>query len=57
MPLSMLTDGFSFIAEATLNLNGSHELKTIKNQVAILTHIHRFESRPQFEVALIGGYH
>lgn len=48
MSLSMHTDGLSFIAETTLNLDGSHELKTIKNQVAILTHIDRFESRPVF---------
>jgi|GEM_PF-2670071 len=42
MPFSMFTDGLCFITETTLNLDSSHELKNIRNQVAILTSINRF---------------
>ena len=44
MSLSMFTDGFSFIAETTLNLDGSHELKAKRNQQAMLAHFYRSES-------------
>ncbi|WP_409933233.1 PPC domain-containing protein [Vibrio jasicida] len=46
MPFSVLTDGLSFVTETTLNLDSSHELKNIRNQVATLTHFNLFESRP-----------